>query len=125
MAKWIARNSDNAWMVRDFGDPSLIFTQPGAYTEVEVPGDAVPNPRTERYDASSPTKLRAATAPEIAAYDDAVLTTAVTVAVDQERLTSSIVWTMIDQFLPPATVAKYNAARTKIINFFKTQPWKP
>lgn len=71
MANWVVRNSDSAWMVRGFGDPSLINTQPANYTLVDVPGDACPDPRMERYDATSPTKRRAATTAEQTAYDDA------------------------------------------------------
>lgn len=73
MARWIARNADGAWMVGGFGDAALIHAQPANYTEVDCPGDGVPNPRTERYDAASPTKRRAATAAEIRQYDDVMV----------------------------------------------------
>lgn len=71
MAKWIARNSDHAWMVQGYGDPALIHSQPSAYTEVEVSGGRCPNPRLTRHDAAAPSKTRAATEAEIAAYDAA------------------------------------------------------
>lgn len=70
---WIVRNSDSAWMVKGFGDPSLINSQPANYTAVEIPADDCPNPRTERYDAGSATKRRAATSAEIKAYDDVMV----------------------------------------------------
>lgn len=50
---------------------------------------------------------------------------AVKAAMDSERVFSAIVWAVIDTYSAPATVAKYNAARTKIIAAYKTQPWKP
>lgn len=70
---WIARNSDSAWMVKGFGDPALVNSQPASYTAVACPGEDCPDPRLERYDATSPTKRRAATAQEQADYDAAVL----------------------------------------------------
>ena len=73
MAKWIARLSDNAWMVQGHGDPALIHTQPGGYTEVDCPFDHCPNPKTERWDSTSSTKCRPATLVEIAAYDAAIV----------------------------------------------------
>lgn len=73
MTNWVARNSDQAWMVRGFGDPARIHTEPSQYTLVACPDDDAPNPRTERYDAASPTKRRAATLAEIKAYDDVMV----------------------------------------------------
>ena len=43
---------------------------------------------------------------------------------DTERLISAVVWTVIDTYSAPATVTKYQAARTKIIAAYKAQPWK-
>ena len=127
MAKWIARNSDDAWMVLGFGDPALIHSQPANYTEVEVPWEVCPNPRTERYDAGSPTKKRAATASEIQAYDQADLDRQVTTALDTARLTSAVVWTILKQMYPTDTDAqtrtKFGVARTRIIDAFKLRPW--
>ncbi len=42
-----------------------------AFVVVDVPGEQIPDRLTERYDATQPTKRRAATAPEIAAFDTA------------------------------------------------------
>jgi hypothetical protein len=125
MARWIARNSDGMWMVRGAGEPAQIHTQPASFTEVDVPGDDVPDPRIERYDPSTPSRRRAATAPEIAAYDTAVLDAEVATAVDQQRLTSAVVWAVIDTYSAPATPAKYQAARTKIVTAYKAKPWNP
>lgn len=46
-------------------------------------------------------------------------------ALDAQRLYSAIVWAIIDQFAAPASIPKYNIARTKIIAAYKAQPWKP
>jgi len=43
---------------------------------------------------------------------------------DEERLASSLVWVILDTYSPPATKAKYLAARNKIVTAFKSQPWK-
>lgn len=73
MTKWVARNSDSAWIVQGFGDPALIHSQPSNYTLVECPADDCPNPRTERYDAASPSKRRSATSAEIKQYNDVMV----------------------------------------------------
>lgn len=52
------------------------------------------------------------------------LDVAVKAALDTERLISAVVWTVIDTYSAPATVAKYQAARTKIIAAYKSTPWK-
>ena len=57
------------------------------------------------------------------AHDQADLEDEVKGAVDGHRLTSAIVWTIIDTYSAPATVTKYNAARTKIIAAYKSRPW--
>jgi hypothetical protein len=79
-----------------------------------------------------PANLQASAQPIIDAFnpadpavDAAELDADVTNALDGQRLISSVVWTIIDTYSPPATVAKYTAARTKIVNVFKSQPWKP
>lgn len=78
-----------------------------------------------------PVNLQVACQPVIDAFDpndpaheQAELDSAVKDAVDKERLVSAIVWTIIDTYSAPATIAKYAAARTKIINAYKAQPWK-
>ena len=78
-----------------------------------------------------PSSLQAAAQPTIDAFnvndpahETAELDAAVKHALDQERLYSAIVWAVLDTYSGPATKAKYNAARTKVIEFYKTQPWK-
>ena len=58
------------------------------------------------------------------AHEQAELDLHVKTAVDAERLISAVVWTIIDTFAAPATVTKYQNARTKIIAAYKSTPWK-
>ena len=58
------------------------------------------------------------------ALDTAKLDAQVKSVLDEERLMSAVVWTIIDTFADPATKPKYAAARTKIIAAFVAQPWK-
>ena len=106
MATWVSRNSDSAWMVRGFGDPELVLSQPSSYTAVDVPGEGCPNPRTELYDPASPTKRRPATAAEVTAYDEAMAdAAALTARADKDRLATF------------ATVAEaYNASWATMTN---------
>lgn len=59
------------------------------------------------------------------AIETAELDAAVKATLDDERLISAIVWAMTDALAAPATIAKYQTARTKIVSAYKTQPWKP
>ena len=77
-----------------------------------------------------PVTLQVAAQPHIDAFDpndptheQAELDAAVRASVDGERLISAVVWTIIDTFAAPATPAKYQAARTKIITAYKARPW--
>lgn len=63
--------------------------------------------------------------PDDPAHAQADLDEQIAQALDQERIFSAVVWAIIDQVLPPATIAKYNAARTKIVNAYKNRPWMP
>src|SRR3990167_1311434 len=79
-----------------------------------------------------PSSLQGAAQPTIDAFDvndpahlTAELDTQVKAALDNERLISAVVWTIIDTYSPPATIAKYTAARTKIISSYHLQPWIP
>jgi hypothetical protein len=117
MPQWVIRSSDGVFL-RDKSGEGLVTG------EIVMDVVGAPDARTERYDATSPTGRRAATAPEIAAYDDAVLDSDARVRMDVERVFSALVWAILDTYSAPATVAKYQAARTKIIAAFKAQPWK-
>lgn len=72
MATWVYRKSDMLWCLRGADDPAKIHTQPGQYGLLDVPGPT-PHPRLERADPNAASKRRAATASEMAAYDDAVV----------------------------------------------------
>ena len=121
--RWVARVSDGLWVLQGSDDPSKANTDPKHYIYVDVPG-STPDPRLERYSAGSPTKRRPATPAEIAAFDVSKLESTVVGNLDNERIFSAIVWTVIDTYSAPATSQKFAAARTKIIAAYKTQPWK-
>lgn len=79
-----------------------------------------------------PASLQVAAQPTIDAFNvndpahlTAELDAQVKTALDNERLISALVWTIIDTYSPPATIAKYTAARTKIISSYHLQPWIP
>lgn len=57
-------------------------------------------------------------------FDDEQDTRDVTAALDQQRLHSAVVWAILDTYSAPATRTKYLAARTKIMNAYKSSPWK-
>lgn len=93
---------------------------------------SVGNPADKATWKVDPPSVQASAAPVIAAFNadepatvDAAMDVEVKSALDDERLISAVVSAIIDQFFPPFTIAKYNAARTKIIAFYKSQPWKP
>ena len=62
--------------------------------------------------------------PDDPVHEQAELDAAVRAYVDAERLISAVIWAVIDTFAAPATIAKYQAARTKIIAAYKTKPWQ-
>ena len=67
--------------------------------------------------------------PDDPAYEQAELDAAVTHALDGERLSSAIVWVILKQMFPADTDAqtrtKFGVARTRIIDAYKSQSWKP
>ena len=118
MATWIARNSDNGWMVRGYGDPSLINSQPANYTAVDCPGDDCPNPRLERYDAASPTKRRAATPAEQTAYDEAMAdAAALSARTDKDRL--ALFATMAEAYNPGWATMTNGQRRDEVVRLAK------
>ena len=62
------------------------------------------------------------------AHETADLTAAVTYALDSERLTSAVVWTILKQLFPSdtdvQTKTKFSLARTRIIDAYKARPWR-
>jgi hypothetical protein len=59
------------------------------------------------------------------AHETAELTAQATAALDTDRLTSAVVWAVIETLNPPATRAKYLAMRGRILSAYVAQPWKP
>lgn len=83
----------------------------------------------------SPAYLQPQAQPVIDAFDpnDPALVAAelekqVKHALDQERLVSAVVWTILKQMFPSDTDAqtktKYGVARTRVIDAYRTTPWK-
>mgnify|MGYP001583835831 CR=1 FL=1 len=79
----------------------------------------------------SPPSLQAAAQPTIdafnpndTAHEQADLDAQVKHTLEVERLFSAIVWTIIDTYSSPTTIAKYTTARANIIAAYKTRPWK-
>ena len=62
--------------------------------------------------------------PDDPAHEQAELDTQVKAALDTERMFSALVWAILDTYSAPATLTKYQAARTKIVTAYKSQPWK-
>jgi len=93
---------------------------------------SIGNPADKSTWKVAPTNLQAAAQPTIDAFnpadpalDDADLDADVKAAIDNDRIFSAIVWTILDTYSAPATIAKFQTARTKIIAAYKAQPWKP
>jgi len=47
----------------------------------------------------------------------------VTKALDEDRLVSAVVWTLIDHYDTPVTADKYTTLRAEIIEAYQTPPW--
>lgn len=62
-------------------------------------------------------------------YEQAELDEQVKAELNDRRLSSAIVWTILKQMYPADTDAqtktKFGVARTRIIASYKAQPWKP
>lgn len=97
-----------------------------------IEGVSIGDPANRRTWLVRPNALQASCQATIDAFnpDDPAIVTAeldarVRAEMDDERLMSAVVWCVIDTFAAPATRAKYLNARTKILDAYKTQPWKP
>ena len=104
-----------------------------AITAAGVPilGSAIGDPADKGTWKVNPASLQAAAQPTITAFDvndpahdSAQLNLAVTGHLDTERIYSALAWAIIDTYSPPATIAKYQTARTKIISAYRLTPWK-
>ena len=67
--------------------------------------------------------------PDDPAYEQAELDEQVKVDLDDRRLSSAIVWTILKQMYPTDTDAqtrtKFGVARTRIITAYTRRPWTP
>lgn len=128
MAQWVYRRADGLLLkgrAVAIVDPILIHGDPVNYGLIDTMID--PDDRTLRVvDGPSPT-MRAATGPELAAYDAALLDVEAIGMFDNGRVLNAMIWACIDSFNPvaPATIGKFNAARTKILAAYKNRPWMP
>ena len=98
---------------------------------VSIVGVSIGDPANKGTWRVQPSSLQGAAQPTIDAFDPndpahlaAELDAEVLTALDAQRLISAVVWAVIDTYSNPATRAKYLAARTKIVNAFKAEPWK-
>ena len=104
---------------------AIQWKWPGA--QVVIRGTTI-----ERWDGPMPRPSDAAIAQavtEFAPVAEAVaLDVTVTHALDTDRLTSAVVWTILKQMFPSDTDAqtktKYSVARSRIVSAFTAQPWK-
>lgn len=76
--RWVIESATGEFLYGGFYDPTpprIGVDAEGepindpAFSIVEVPGESLPDPRTERYDAAVPTRRRPATASELTTYD--------------------------------------------------------
>lgn len=100
------------------------FSDPPEHDETVVGAIAVgdgppPNPRLERYDATSETKRRAATAPEVAAYDSAQLDATAKQAALPRAVKAMLFFYLRDKFGRNPTMAERAAARDAFIQAYK------
>lgn len=89
------------------GDPNAS----GTWTVRPSSLQATAQPIIDAFNPASPT------------HEDADHDAAIQQEFDTGRALSAIVWAVIDTYSAPATKAKYNAARAKIVTAYKTRPW--
>lgn len=120
--QWIYEKATGKWMML-FRLPAVFLTDAVNYGIVDLGNTPPPDPIFERFDATN--GRRAATPAEVIESQNDQLGVSIASTMDVDRLTSAIVWTIIDTFAAPATVGKYLVARAKIIAAFKARPWAP
>ena len=120
--RYVVYRTDTNKIVGTYLTPQPSKVGHAHFTEDE--SVAPPNVSTEFYDSAAPTKRRVGSQAEIDAHAAAALDAEVKSCMDNEHTFSALVWAIIDTYSAPATAAKYNAARTKIIAAYKAQPWK-
>lgn len=100
---------------------------------IAIVGVSIGSPADKATWKVTPVNLQAAAQPTIDAFDmnDPALDAAdldyqIQIQMDVERLISAVIWVILDTFAQttPATIAKYNTARAKVIAAFKAKPWQ-
>ena len=98
---------------------------------IPLTGVSIGDPANRATWRVQPAELQGAAQATIDAFDPedpallaAELDAQVTSLMDNERVFAALVWAIIDTYSAPATPAKFQAARAKIIAAYKSQPWK-
>ena len=102
---------------------------------VAIVGVSIGDPVNKATWKVQPSSLQTAAQPTIDAFnqndpahEQAELDAQVKAVLDSERLTSAVVWTVLKQMYPADTDAqtktKYGVARRRVIDAFKSEPWK-
>ena len=102
---------------------------------VPIVGVSIGDPANRATWTVQPSSLQVSAQPTIdafnpldPAYETEELDAEVRAALDNERLTASVVWVILKQMYPADTDAqtktKFGVARTRIINAYLTTPWK-
>lgn len=98
--------------------PAVVGVSPRGSTWVVFPAtqQACAQPVIDAFNPTDP------------AHGQAELTAAVVAALDQDRLTSAVLWEVLRQVFPADTDAqrktRYRAIRQLVIDAYKAQPWK-
>ena len=99
---------------------------------VPIIGVSIVDPANRATWTVKPAELQSAAQPTIDAFDPdnpallaAELDAQVTSLMDNERVFAALVWAILDTYSAPATPAKFQAARAKIIAAYRNRPWLP
>lgn len=96
-------------------EAAIAWRWPGA--RVVIRGGVV-----ERWDGPMPRPTDAEIAKAVTDY--AAVADDVRAEAVVDRLVSAVVWAVLDTYSAPATKAKFQAARTKIVAAYKGEPWR-
>jgi hypothetical protein len=111
MSKWIYLKADGRFLRGGYFEPDFDATTEGL---VEF-DEGNPDPIRERFDATSPTNRRPATAAEIAAVAAADADAALNVEASRLDIKTTVVWTLKRILGRNPTLAEINAAKTEWI----------
>lgn len=114
--RWVIHTASGEFKYGGFYEP----TGPDqAYSVVEIPDESMPDLRTERYDATSATKRRPATAQEIADYDAAQLDATAKQAAVPRAVKAMLLFYLRDKLGRNPTAAERAAARDAFVQAYK------